>query len=141
MFECLIIFSSQFWHSIYPLFGSFGVLIERGDLDDLNFFYFVSWIELDFYGVTCTKLQTLEYRCFGVRVLVDKFDATDFVLQLETNEEYVAQICKVVEKSILVGDPIQLPCHFESYFGGFLYDIYCPNGESDNWMQVCLLYL
>jgi hypothetical protein len=126
----------KFLDAIYPLFGSFGLVIEFAEFEDSP--YFVSLIELDFYGVTCKKLQTLEYHCDGVDIFVNKFDATDFVLQLRTDGEYVARVCKLAKKSIIVGDPIQLPDCFESYFDGFLYYICYANQEDDDWIKVCL---
>jgi hypothetical protein len=121
------------------LFGSFGLVVERKDFQNSNSLSFVSLIELDFYGVTCKKLQTIEYDCNRVEILVNKFDATDFVLHLWTNGEYVARICKLVDKSILVGDPIQLPYGFESYFGGFLYYIGHAVRTDNDWKKVFLL--
>jgi hypothetical protein len=122
------------------LFGSFGLVIERADNRGVNSFYFVSLIELDFYGVSCEKLQTIEYRCDCIEILVNKFDATDFVLRLDTNGGFLARVCKLVNKSIVVGDQIELPDYFKSYFGEFLYFIWHSNRADENWNKVSLAY-
>jgi hypothetical protein len=118
------------------LFGKFGLFVERRDFEGLNSLYRISLIALDFYDVSCEKLQLIEYRCEDVEIFVNKFDASDFVLQLLINDGHVARVCKLVNESIVVGDPIQLPCDFQSYFGGLLYCI--ESFDNDDWTDVCL---
>jgi hypothetical protein len=120
------------------LFDNFGVLIES---ERFNSLYSVSSISLDFYGVICEKLQTLEYRCYSVNILANKFDATEFALQLWTNQGYAARVCKMDKKSILVGDQIQLPNSFESYCGRFLYCMdYSNKDQVKVFLVICLIF-
>jgi hypothetical protein len=118
------------------LFGNFALFLEYDNAERLNSLYFVSLVALDFYNVTFEKLHTLEYSCSGVEILVNKFDSTNFVLRLWTDNGYVARICKINKKSILVGDPIYLPRYFESYFGGFLYYIGAFGEVENDWIEV-----
>lgn len=101
--------------------GDFGLLVERGEVMPENTAYFISLIAFDFYDVTCKKFETIEYHSSGLKILVNKFDPSKFILLLRINGEISARICNVVKKEIVVGDQIALPFEFDSYFDGSLY--------------------
>jgi hypothetical protein len=98
------------------LADGFGLLIERGNGES-----FVSLIGLDLYNVTCKKFQTVEYRCWDLKIILNKLDSAEFVLNLLTFDGSFARICNVIGNKIIVGDVFELLLSFQAYFDGRFY--------------------
>jgi hypothetical protein len=107
------------------LSNNFGILVDYGfSLDRDRIPHFVSLIYLDVYNAKWTKLQTVEYQCERLRIMVNKIDPAEFVIRLEINGEYSVRICKVIGKEFVVGNPIDIPFAYESYCDGRFYLIW-----------------
>jgi hypothetical protein len=122
---------------ISPLADNFGVLAERENDADDNTTFFVSLVVLDFYTLTFKKLQTIEYTGTTLSIRVNKLDPAEFVLQLQIGNEEFMRVCKVVGTSIVIGEPVQLPCPCAYFDGRFYALIYIENEYS--LIHVCLI--
>jgi hypothetical protein len=103
------------------------VLIERGNFLGNETHFFISLIAIDFRDATCEKLQTIEYNCYDLWIKVNKLDSTEFVLNLSDRG---VRMCKLVEKRIVIGDPIEVPLSVRYYFDGCFYKLLL-------YLQVC----
>jgi hypothetical protein len=114
--------------SIHPLSDNFVVLVERGlqfraPQNIYYFNYFISLVSIDFYNATCKTIQTFEYTGSDLWFNVNKLDPTEFYLTLQIGDQLFTRICKLVGKSIVVGDSIEVPFVGRSYFEGCFYDL------------------
>jgi hypothetical protein len=100
--------------NIYPLKDGFGLLKERGDGS-----YFISLIFLDLHHQTLKKLHTVEYLSYYMNIFVNKADSTTFIL----NDELPTQICKIIDKTIVIGDLIEIDFYPQAFYGGNIYSL------------------
>lgn len=98
-------------------------MVEREDDAGEDTAFFLSLIWLDLYDATCLKLQTIEYRCRYLSIIMNKLDPTEFVVKLRIGNDFFARICKLLGKKMVVGEAILVPLSFDSYFEGNFYEL------------------
>jgi hypothetical protein len=120
---------------IYPLKDGFGLLGEYG-----NGNYFISLIFLDIYRHTLRKLHTVEYPNIIIDIVVNEADPITFILNSRIIDECSTRICKIVDKTIIIGERIQIGFHPKCFYGKFVYALNWPNeDENDNGLDVRVL--
>jgi hypothetical protein len=109
------------------------MLIERGKKAGRNNHFFISLIAIDFRGAICEKLQTIKYTGRELWIYVNKLDPTEFYLTLKIGNQRFSRICKLVEKSIVFGNLIEVPFVSQSYSDGCFYSLTLS-------LKVCLFH-
>jgi hypothetical protein len=115
------------------------LLSEDGYIDS-----FTSLIFLDLSRDSFRKLHTIEYPYDRIEIFPNKSDPTTFILR-DLNS-HVSQIYKIVDKTIIIGDAIDISLFPNYFYGKCLYtlDWYDRDGdedEDDQGLEVRILYL
>lgn len=120
---------------IHYLKDGFGLLEEHGNRNS-----FLSLIFLDLSQQTFKKIHTVEHRSISSKIVVDKADLTTFLLTYYIGGERVSRICKIVEKTIIIGEVVDTSVHPDSFYDKYVYFFkrYDQNGRES---IVRILYL
>jgi hypothetical protein len=113
--------------NIHPLTNGFGLLSESDDFNS-----FISLIFLNLPQRSLQKLQTIEYPCNSIRIVVDKADPTAFLLKYHTRDQWSLKICKIVDNTIIIGDVFQVGLYLDYFYDKCVYSLkdYDENGQS-----------
>jgi hypothetical protein len=106
--------------SLYPLKDGFG-LLEEGVVGGT---FFLSLVYLDLQQHTLTKIHTIEYPFDAVDIFVNKADPNTFLAQYHFNDEWIMQIGEIVEKTIIIGDVINIDLFPRALFPRAFYGKY-----------------
>jgi hypothetical protein len=106
--------SGWLFDRIYHLKEEFGLLKQYRDGN-----YFISLIFLNLHEPSLQKLCRIEYRFNDVNIVVDKIDPTIFLFK---NEQY-KRICKIVTKTIIIGDVIGIGFYLDYFYDKCVYSI------------------
>jgi hypothetical protein len=101
----------------------------------INRNYLISLIYLDLYQHTLKKLHTVEYLSRNIDVIVNKADPIIFLL----NDGYFTRICKIVEKTIIIGDRIESNFIPKCFYDKCVYRLRCYERDEDQ-RRVSLLF-
>jgi hypothetical protein len=112
---------------IYSLKNGFGLLKEIGKTNA-----FISLILLDLSRRSLQKLHTIEYNTDDIEIVVNKADPTAFILNHYINDERFSQNCNVVEKTIIIGDLIEIEFYPECFCDKFVYGLNCYKSDEDS---------
>jgi hypothetical protein len=86
------------------------VLTEFGNAN-----YFISLILPNFCRRNFKKIQTIKYLSRSFQFIVNRADPTTFLLTYYINNERYIQLCKLVEKEIIIEDSIKID-FYPNYF-------------------------
>jgi hypothetical protein len=116
--------------NVYPLKDGFGLLKECGRDENS----FISLIFLDRCRGSLQKIQTIEYPIGSIKIVINKADPTTFIL---SNREF-SQICKIVDKTIVIGEMFELSFNPNCFYGKCLYRL---EWNYNNQTRVSLLFI
>jgi hypothetical protein len=118
---------------IYSLKDDFGLLRERGNTDS-----FLSLIFLDLDRHSLKKLQTIIY-LGDINIVVNEADPTTFILEYFIDvEEMASQVCKIAEKTIIVGDSVDIEFSPQAFYDKWIYGADWTN-ENHDFLDVRIL--
>jgi hypothetical protein len=103
--------------NIHHLNNGLGLMNEQGPP------YFISLIFVDFHHFTLKKFHTIEYPSVVREVFVDKADLTVLILEDHNNNARSMRICKIVDKTIVIGDLVEIDFYPQAFYGGNIYGL------------------
>jgi hypothetical protein len=113
--------------NIYPLKDGFGLLEERASKDS-----FISLIFPNLCRGSLQKLQTVKYPSDWIKIIVNKADPTTFILNDLNNDEQSTRICKIVDKTIIIGDVVEIGFYPYCFYNKFVYGLNWYERDEDS---------
>jgi hypothetical protein len=78
---------------------------------------------LDISRPSLQKVYTLEYRSYWIDIHVNKTDPTTLIFQYIINYKWYIKICKIVDKTIVIGDGVEIGFHLGCFYGKCVYGL------------------
>jgi hypothetical protein len=78
---------------------------------------FISLISLDIHQHILKKFHTIGYPIRNTKIVVNKTDPTTFILDSEES----TRICKIVDKTIIIDERVDIGFHPRLFYGNFVY--------------------
>jgi hypothetical protein len=121
---------------IYSLKDGFGLLVEYSSSR-----YFISLIFLDLYQRILKKLHTIEYSSYYINILINKTDPNTFILDDRAVRGRSTRICKIVDKTIVIGDVVDIGFHPDWFYDKCVYSLKWYDEDPIEVLDVRILYM
>jgi hypothetical protein len=103
--------------------------------------FFISLVFLDFSRCYLQKLHTVErHSRFLPRIVVNKADPTTFMLNEMINGQLSPQICKIIDKTIVIEDVVESELIPDIFYDKYAYTLELYYRNDDDLQRVSLLY-
>jgi hypothetical protein len=101
--------------------------------------YFISLIFLDFCERNLQKLHTVECPMDYIYIMINKADPTTFLLYDYIASHQTTLICKIVDKTIIIGDILDIDFYPHCFYGKYIYLLGWNDEDQASLLFICIV--